>query len=127
MNDGIDDYVPSTLESVSHSHTSTSVVESTQPSPSVSETQSFTVATQSTTINLPAPDLATDKSSQPVQPTCDFPKICVLQRFSRISTMIDALAILNIERDLSSKLWDELETLIPKFAQVHGDSRIVLL
>ena len=40
---------------------------------------------------------------------------------------LEDLAILDIERDLFSKLRGELETLVPKFAQVHGNSRIVLL
>ncbi len=39
---------------------------------------------------------------------------------------LDNLAILNIERQLSSKLWDCLPSLVLKFAQTHRNSRIVL-
>ena len=40
---------------------------------------------------------------------------------------LDDLAILNIERDLSSELWNEMETLVVKFSQVHGNAKIVLI
>ena len=37
------------------------------------------------------------------------------------------LAILYIERDLSSDLWDKLEDLVIQFSQTHNNSRIVLM
>ena len=40
---------------------------------------------------------------------------------------LDSLALLYIERDLSSKLWNSLEDLVLQFAQEHKNSRIVLL
>ena len=42
-------------------------------------------------------------------------------------TQLDDLTILNIERDLSSKLWDNLPSLVIKFAQVHKNTKIPLL
>ena len=48
-----------------------------------------------------------------------------------LSTMsqdrLDDLAILNIERDISSRLWDTLPSLVIQFAQIHGNSKIVQL
>ena len=46
---------------------------------------------------------------------------------SMSQTRVDDLAILNIERDLSSKLWDNLPSLVIKFAQVHKNAKIPLL
>ena len=40
---------------------------------------------------------------------------------------LDDLAILNIERDISSRLRDTLPSLVIKFARSHGNSKIVLL
>ena len=40
---------------------------------------------------------------------------------------LDSLALLYIERDLTSKLWNSLEDLVLQFAQEHKNSRIVLL
>ncbi len=47
------------------------------------------------------------------------------------STMTDdrlsSLALLHIERDLSSKLWSDTDQLVIDFAQQHGNSKIPLL
>ena len=40
---------------------------------------------------------------------------------------LDNLALLYIERDLSSTLWNSLEQLVLQFAQSHKNSRIVLI
>ena len=40
---------------------------------------------------------------------------------------LDDLALLNIERELSSNLWDCLPSLVLKFAQAHKNSKIVLI
>lgn len=40
---------------------------------------------------------------------------------------LDDLALLNIERQLSSKLWDCLPNLVLKFATAHKNSKIVLM
>jgi hypothetical protein len=40
---------------------------------------------------------------------------------------LDDLAILNIERQFSAKIQDNLDELVVKFAMAHGNSRIVLL
>ena len=40
---------------------------------------------------------------------------------------LDKLALLYIERNLSSDLWNSLEDLVVKFAQRHKNSRIILL
>ena len=37
------------------------------------------------------------------------------------------LALLHIERDLSSKLWSDVEQLVIDFAQTHGNSKIALI
>ena len=42
-------------------------------------------------------------------------------------TRLDDLALINIESDLSAKLWDRLPSLVMKFAQVHKNSKIPLL
>ena len=39
---------------------------------------------------------------------------------------LDSLALLYIERDLSSRLWESLEQLVIEFAHKHNNSRIVL-
>ena len=37
------------------------------------------------------------------------------------------MALLYIERDLSSQLWDKLDDLVIRFAETHCNSKIVLL
>ena len=39
---------------------------------------------------------------------------------------LNNMSLLNIERDLSNKLWDNLEDVVIKFAQTHPDSRVIL-
>ena len=36
------------------------------------------------------------------------------------------MALLYIERDLSSQLWDKLDDLVIRFAETHRNSKIVL-
>ena len=40
---------------------------------------------------------------------------------------LDNLAMLYIERDISSKLWQSLNHLVIKFAQLHKNSKIELI
>uniref|UniRef100_A0A1X7VQN4 HAT C-terminal dimerisation domain-containing protein n=1 Tax=Amphimedon queenslandica TaxID=400682 RepID=A0A1X7VQN4_AMPQE len=39
---------------------------------------------------------------------------------------LNNLTLLHIERDLSEKLWDELDDMVLKLAELHKNSRIVL-
>ena len=48
-------------------------------------------------------------------------------RSTMSQTRLDDLALINIESDLSAKLWDRLPSLVMKFAQVHKNSKIPLL
>ena len=41
-------------------------------------------------------------------------------------TRLSDLALLTIERDLSSKLWDQVDELVLRFAETHKNSRIIL-
>ena len=40
---------------------------------------------------------------------------------------LDNLALLTIERELSSQLWDSLDELVVEFARSHKNSKIALL
>ena len=42
-------------------------------------------------------------------------------------TRLSDLALLYIERDLSSKLWDKIDELVVRFAETHKDSRIIFV
>ena len=39
---------------------------------------------------------------------------------------LNNLSLIHIERDISSKLWDNLEEIVMKFAQLHKNSRLAL-
>ena len=41
-------------------------------------------------------------------------------------TRLSDLALLYIERDLSSRLWDQIDVLVLRFAETHKNSRILL-
>ncbi len=47
-------------------------------------------------------------------------------RSTMSQTRLSNLALLYIERDLSSQLWDKLDELVIRFAETHNNSRIVL-
>ena len=61
---------------------------------------------------------------------CTFSSVRRIKTYLRSTisqTQVEDLAILNIERNLSSKLWNNLPSLVIKFAQVHKNAKIPLL
>ena len=48
-------------------------------------------------------------------------------RSTMTQQQLDSLSLLNVEREMSSKLWDMLDDLVVMFAQKHRNSRMVLL
>lgn len=46
-------------------------------------------------------------------------------RSTMTQTHLSDLALLNIERDLSSKLWDQVDEIVLRFAESHKNSRII--
>ena len=59
-----------------------------------------------------------------------FSSLCRLKPYLRTTISqqrLDDLAILYIKEDLSSRLWSSINDLVIKFAQVHNNSKIVLL
>uniref|UniRef100_A0A1X7VWZ2 TTF-type domain-containing protein n=1 Tax=Amphimedon queenslandica TaxID=400682 RepID=A0A1X7VWZ2_AMPQE len=54
-------------------------------------------------------------------------KVKTYLRSTMTQDRLSNLALLYIERSLSSKLWDKLDELVIKFAETHKNSRIVLL
>lgn len=47
-------------------------------------------------------------------------------RSTMSQTRLSNLALLYIERDLSSSLWNQMDDLVIKFAETHNNSRIAL-
>ena len=52
---------------------------------------------------------------------------CCLLSSTMNQDRLSILALLYIERDLSSQLWDKLDDLVICFAETHSNSKIVLL
>jgi hypothetical protein len=53
-------------------------------------------------------------------------RILTYLRSTMSQTRLDDLAFLNIESDLTGKLWNRLPTLVLKFAQQHKNKKILL-
>ena len=52
---------------------------------------------------------------------------CCLLSSTMNQDRLSNMALLYIERDLSSQLWDKLDDLVIRFAETHRNSKIVLL
>ena len=52
---------------------------------------------------------------------------CCLLSFTMNQDRLSNMALLHIERDLSSQLWDKFDDLVIRFVETHHNSKIVLL